>query len=46
MLRDLSESLLVPTERMVMIGDTTHDVAMAHAAGAAAVYYIGNGGRT
>jgi phosphoglycolate phosphatase len=37
MLRDLSESLLVPRERMVMIGDTTHDVAMAHAAGTASV---------
>lgn len=37
MLRDLSEVLQIPTERMVMIGDTTHDVGMAQAAGAASV---------
>ena len=34
MLRDLGETLQVPTQRMLMIGDTTHDVSMAHAAGA------------
>jgi phosphoglycolate phosphatase len=34
MLRDLSDTLQVPTERMIMIGDTSHDVGMAHAAGA------------
>lgn len=37
MLRDLGETLQVPTERMVMIGDTTHDVGMALAAGAVSV---------
>jgi len=37
MLRDLSEVLQIPTERMVMIGDTTHDVGMAQAAGSASV---------
>ena len=37
MLRDLSETLQVPPARMVMIGDTTHDVGMAKAAGAACV---------
>jgi phosphoglycolate phosphatase len=37
MLRDLAESLQVAPARMVMIGDTTHDVAMAQAAGATAV---------
>jgi phosphoglycolate phosphatase len=37
MLRDLSEVLQIPTERMVMVGDTTHDVGMAQAAGAASV---------
>jgi phosphoglycolate phosphatase len=37
MLRDLGETLQVPPERMVMIGDTTHDVGMALAAGAASV---------
>ena len=34
MLRDLAETLQVPVERMLMIGDTTHDVGMAQAAGA------------
>ena len=33
MLRDLCEQLSVPPERAVMIGDTTHDLDMAHAAG-------------
>ncbi|MEI7447461.1 MAG: HAD-IA family hydrolase [Burkholderiales bacterium] len=37
MLRDLGETLMTPTSRMVMIGDTTHDVGMAQAAGAASV---------
>lgn len=37
MLRDLGETLRVRPERMVMIGDTTHDVGMAKAAGAASV---------
>ena len=37
MLRDLGETLQVATERMVMIGDTTHDIGMALAAGAASV---------
>jgi phosphoglycolate phosphatase len=37
MLRDLAETLQVPPARMVMIGDTTHDVGMARAAGAASV---------
>jgi phosphoglycolate phosphatase len=37
MLRDLGEVLQVAPERMVMIGDTTHDVAMARSAGAASV---------
>ena len=37
MLRDLAETLAVPPARMVMIGDTTHDLSMARAAGAAAV---------
>ena len=37
MLRDLGETLMTPTERMVMIGDTTHDVGMAQAAGSASV---------
>jgi phosphoglycolate phosphatase len=37
MLRDLGEVLQTPTSRMVMIGDTTHDVGMAHAAGASSV---------
>ncbi|MFZ9406970.1 MAG: HAD-IA family hydrolase [Burkholderiaceae bacterium] len=34
MLHDLGEALQVPAERMLMIGDTTHDVGMAQAAGA------------
>jgi phosphoglycolate phosphatase len=37
MLRDLGAVLQVPPQRMVMIGDTTHDVGMAKAAGAASV---------
>jgi phosphoglycolate phosphatase len=37
MLRDLGETLQVAPGRMVMIGDTTHDVGMARAAGAASV---------
>ena len=37
MLRDLGEVLQVPPDRMLMIGDTTHDVTMAHSAGAASV---------
>ena len=37
LLRDLGETLQVATERMVMIGDTTHDIGMALAAGAASV---------
>ena len=37
MLRDLGEVLQVSPQRMVMIGDTTHDVGMAKAAGAASV---------
>jgi phosphoglycolate phosphatase len=37
MLRDLGETLMTPTDRMVMIGDTTHDVGMAQAAGSASV---------
>lgn len=37
MLRDLSATLQVEPRRMVMIGDTTHDLQMARAAGAAAV---------
>jgi phosphoglycolate phosphatase len=37
MLRDLGEVLQTPPSRMVMIGDTTHDVGMAKAAGAASV---------
>jgi phosphoglycolate phosphatase len=37
MLRDLGEVLQVTPDRMVMIGDTTHDVGMAKAAGAASV---------
>lgn len=37
MLRDLCEELATPPERTVMIGDTTHDLGMARAAGAAAV---------
>jgi phosphoglycolate phosphatase len=37
MLRDLAATLQVAPDRMVMIGDTTHDVRMAQAAGAASV---------
>jgi phosphoglycolate phosphatase len=37
MLRDLGQVLQVPPQRMVMIGDTTHDLEMARAAGAASV---------
>ncbi len=37
MLRDLGDTLQVAPGRMVMIGDTTHDVGMAKAAGAASV---------
>jgi phosphoglycolate phosphatase len=37
MLRDLGETLMTPPQRMVMIGDTTHDVGMARAAGAVSV---------
>ena len=33
MLIELSESLMVPMERMLMIGDTTHDLLMANNAG-------------
>ena len=34
MLMELSQSLMVPLERVLMIGDTTHDVLMAKSAGA------------
>jgi phosphoglycolate phosphatase len=34
MLRDLCETLQVAPDRLLMIGDTSHDVGMAHAAGA------------
>lgn len=37
MLQDLAQTLGVAPDRMVMIGDTTHDVGMARAAGAASV---------
>jgi phosphoglycolate phosphatase len=37
MLLELTDELDVPVERTVMIGDTTHDLAMAHAAGTAAI---------
>jgi phosphoglycolate phosphatase len=37
MLLDLSDALLVPMEKILMIGDTTHDLGMANAAGADAV---------
>ena len=37
MLLELSESLMVPMERVLMIGDTTHDLGMANAAGADAI---------
>jgi len=37
MLLELSEELAVPAERMLMIGDTTHDLEMAQAAQVSAV---------
>jgi phosphoglycolate phosphatase len=37
MLLELAEELGVAAERTVMIGDTTHDLSMAHAAGTAAI---------
>ena len=37
MLLELTDELDVPVERTVMIGDTTHDLAMARAAGTAAI---------
>jgi phosphoglycolate phosphatase len=37
MLLELSEELAVPTARMLMIGDTTHDLGMAQAAEVAAI---------
>lgn len=37
MLLELSEELAVPTERMLMVGDTTHDLGMARAARVAAI---------
>jgi len=37
MLFDLSDSLKVPVRRMLMIGDTTHDLEMADAAGVDAI---------
>jgi phosphoglycolate phosphatase len=37
MLRDLGETLRTDPARILMIGDTVHDVGMAHAAGAASV---------
>jgi phosphoglycolate phosphatase len=37
MLLELTDELDVPVERTVMIGDTTHDLAMAQAAGTAAI---------
>jgi phosphoglycolate phosphatase len=37
MLIELSESLMVPMDRMLMIGDTTHDLLMANNAGVDAV---------
>jgi phosphoglycolate phosphatase len=37
MLLELADELKVSPERMVMIGDTTHDLQMANAAGAGAV---------
>lgn len=37
MLIELSESLAVPMEKMIMIGDTTHDLLMAKNAGVDAV---------
>ena len=37
MLLELSQELAVPTDRMLMIGDTTHDLEMARAAQVAAI---------
>lgn len=37
MLLELSESLMVPMNKVLMIGDTTHDLGMANAAGADAI---------
>ncbi len=37
MLMELSEALMVPMEKVLMIGDTTHDLLMANNAGADAV---------
>jgi len=37
MLLELSEALMVPMEKILMIGDTTHDLLMANNAGADAV---------
>ncbi len=37
MLTELSEGLMVPMEKVLMIGDTTHDLLMANNAGADAV---------
>jgi len=37
MLHELSDELAIPAQRMVMIGDTTHDLAMARSAGAASI---------
>ncbi len=37
MLLELADRLNVPPARMIMVGDTTHDLQMAEAAGAAAV---------
>lgn len=37
MLREITEELDLPPERIVMIGDTTHDLQMAHSAGAPAI---------
>lgn len=37
MLHELSDELGIPAQRMVMIGDTTHDLAMARSAGTASI---------
>ena len=37
MLASIAEQLGVGPERMVMVGDTSHDIGMAHAFGAAAI---------
>jgi phosphoglycolate phosphatase len=37
MLRDLGQVLQIDPSRMLMIGDTTHDIGMAQAAGAASL---------